>query len=54
VEGHWPAIKRVAKALIERDTLTGDEVRDLIFPRRGASFKTDEQGVTRMFGNAAS
>lgn len=28
--GHWPAISAAAAALLERDTLTGDEVRQLV------------------------
>lgn len=29
VEDHWPKVERVAAALIERTTLTGDQVREL-------------------------
>jgi ATP-dependent Zn protease len=36
VESQWAAIERVAKALIERKTLTGAQVREAAFPPIGA------------------
>jgi hypothetical protein len=32
VDGKWPAIERVAKGLMERRTLNGDEIRSLALP----------------------
>jgi Peptidase family M41 len=31
-EGHWPAIEKVAKALLQHKTLTGARVRELVLP----------------------
>jgi hypothetical protein len=36
VEHRWPAIQRVAAALLERETLTDDEVRRLTMPGAAA------------------
>ena len=35
VEARWKVIQRLATELLERKTLTGDEIRDCIFSRNG-------------------